>query len=104
MPPPGGNGPHVVATVCVHRDADHVGMIRSIVDLKLVVETTARISSREDDDTYRTPGNESSHYLGFHLCHGLWGCTSPDSGQWCPQGVSSTLPLSEDDSLAWYVA
>ncbi|CAN5263108.1 hypothetical protein BH23CHL9_BH23CHL9_16920 [soil metagenome] len=23
---------------------------------------------------------------------------------WCPQGVSSTLPLSEDDSLAWYVA
>ena len=22
----------------------------------------------------------------------------------CPQGVSSTLPLSEDDSLAWYVA
>lgn len=23
---------------------------------------------------------------------------------WCPQGVSSTLPLSEDDDLAWYVA
>ena len=22
----------------------------------------------------------------------------------CPQGVSSTLPLSDDDSLAWYVA
>jgi len=36
----------------------------------------------------------------FHQADGRGGRTL----LWCPQGVSSTLPLSEDDSLAWYVA